>query len=95
MKQSGATTMQDIKPTIHLGGTSRQQLEDDYMQAMDAVRQAFTVYTVRAAPHGRDYYTQPPGAYEDALHEFQEQSDALLSIASDLEKTIIHIQNHY
>jgi hypothetical protein len=44
-------------PTVHLNGTSRDSLLDDYMAAMDAIRLAMKALQ-SAAPHPRDYYVQ-------------------------------------
>jgi len=44
-------------PTVHLNGTSRDSLLDDYMAAMDAIRLAMKALQ-SAAPNARDYYVQ-------------------------------------
>lgn len=44
-------------PTVHLNGTSRNSLLDDYIAAMDAIRLAMKALQ-SAAPNARDYYVQ-------------------------------------
>jgi len=44
-------------PTVHLNGTSRDDLLDGYIAAMDAIRLAIQAVQA-AAPNARDYYVQ-------------------------------------
>jgi hypothetical protein len=58
------------QPTIHMGGTSRWQLADQYSEAASAVRTAIAKNKA-AAPNPRDYYTQGPEAFSLAMTEGQ------------------------
>jgi len=44
-------------PTVHINGSSRDSLLEDYMAAMDSIRLAMKAVQA-AAPHPRDYYVQ-------------------------------------
>ena len=47
-------------PTIHLNGTSRNELYEQVTSAGQAVQEAIHKLA-EAAPHGRDYYVVPAG----------------------------------
>jgi hypothetical protein len=55
-------------PTIHLNGTKRDDLIEDQMQIMSALRAAITVMS-NNGPNARDYYPQGPSAFEAAREE--------------------------
>jgi hypothetical protein len=55
-------------PTIHMNGTSPEQLVEQLMKAYRAVDDAMSALA-EAAPNGRDYYPQPAGAYSQARSE--------------------------
>lgn len=59
-----ATTMQ--KPVIHLNGSARQNLVDDYCAAAGALRLAIEA-AENAAPNARDYYPLGPEAFRAAV----------------------------
>jgi hypothetical protein len=55
-------------PTLHLNGTGRTTLRDEYAAAYDALlkaRDAFAASTL----NGRDFYPQGPDAYYQARDE--------------------------
>jgi hypothetical protein len=54
-------------PTVHMNGTSRQDLVAGYVQAINKVEEAITALR-QAAPNGRDYYPVP-GSLEKAQAE--------------------------
>jgi len=56
------------KPTIHLNGTSRGELERQYEEAGHALQAALTAL-MEAAPNGRDYYPQGDTAIYAAQRE--------------------------
>ena len=60
-----------IIPTIHMNGTSREALIEQYSVAGNTVMSAMRAMD-EASPNGRDYYVQGPGAIGDA----QRQHDA-------------------
>lgn len=57
-------------PTIHLNGTSKTDLEQEYTAAYYAIGKAFDALAA-ATLNGRDYYPQHDGAYYQARAERQ------------------------
>jgi hypothetical protein len=55
-------------PTIHLNGTGKTDLRDEYAAAYDAIDKAIEALA-SATLNGRDYYPQPAGAYSQARSE--------------------------
>jgi hypothetical protein len=55
-------------PTVHLNGTSYNNLFDGYANAYDAIDHAIDALA-SAELNGRDYYPQAPGAYSQARAE--------------------------
>jgi hypothetical protein len=59
-------------PTIHLNGTSREELISQLRTAGEALLEARRALE-NAAPHGRDYYPQGKGAIQQAQTEHYER----------------------
>jgi hypothetical protein len=59
-------------PTIHLNGTSREELIRQLRVASEALLEARRALE-RTAPHGRDYYPQGKGAIQQAQTEHYER----------------------
>lgn len=57
-----------VYPTVHLNGTSREELQRQIREAHDAVAKALDVLG-KAAPHARDYYPQSKMAICEAQAE--------------------------
>ena len=57
-------------PTIHLNGTSRDELYEQVTSAGQAVQEAIHKLA-EAAPHGRDYYIRANGE-ADFRHAFEQ-----------------------
>ena len=75
--------MRQPTPTIHLNGTSRDELIRQYCDAAEAVRAA--IQAVRnAQPNGRDYYPQGEGAIDDALRQHRRRMQDLEAIQREL-----------
>ena len=55
-------------PTLHLNGTGKTTLRDEYAAAYDAINKAIDALA-EATLNGRDYYPQPEGAYYKAREE--------------------------
>jgi hypothetical protein len=70
-------------PTIHLNGTSRQELLDGYVVALNAVRDAI-IAVGNACPNGRDYYVQGPDATQKARGEHLLRLVRLMSVRDEL-----------
>lgn len=61
--------MNDLKyPTIHMNGTSGDELFAQNMNALVALRAAYEAL-LKATPNGRDYYVQSPGAITRAVDQ--------------------------
>ena len=79
-----------ILPTIHLNGTSREELLDQLSRAdraADALREAL----MGMAPNGRDYYPQGDDAIHVAYQEHGERLAKLNLIMIDIEGLIEHV----
>jgi hypothetical protein len=61
------TTMATF-PTLHLNGTSKNDLRDGYADAYDAIDKAIKALA-NAELNGRDFYPQGPSAYSQARSE--------------------------
>ena len=55
-------------PTLHINGTSKTDLEQEYTAAYHAIGKAFDALAA-ATLNGRDYYPQTDGAYYKARSE--------------------------
>lgn len=55
-------------PTLHLNGTGKNDLRDEYAAAYDAIDKAIEALAA-ATLNGRDYYPQAEGAYSQARSE--------------------------
>lgn len=77
-------------PTVHLNGTSAQDLLEGYERAHEALREAMEALA-QAAPNGRDYYVQQPGAFESAIAEHQSRMTRLRDVSLELEALAEHV----
>lgn len=73
-----------MKPTVHMNGTSREELEKQFSDAYEAVEAAL-VAVRRAAPNGRDYYVQSPNAIIAAGDEHAARVNALMAMLGEYE----------
>lgn len=79
-----------MKPTIHLNGTSRDNLAEPLEQARTAVRKA--IEAVQAtAPNGRDYYPQGPDAIRTATIEHGNRLNYLQIVDRELAELHEHV----
>ena len=66
-------------PTVHLNGTSGNELADGYMKAAVAIQTAIeAIY--ETYPNERDYYLQEPGAHARACNEAIERAKRLICV---------------
>lgn len=63
-------TTKPMAPTIHLNGTSREDLTSAYMNAVAVLRSAVAALEI-TYPNGRDYYVQGASAISVAMQEHQ------------------------
>lgn len=77
------------KPTIHLNGTSGEELLEGYRTAMEGISNA--QQAMRAAwPNARDYYPQGPGVINDAIREHAQRLLKLDEIHAELTELAEH-----
>lgn len=74
-----------MKPTIHMNGTSRDELHAAYMDAINAVYVAQERLN-KTNPSGRDYYPQGPDAIVTAMREHSVRANCLEAIRRELEE---------
>ena len=77
-------------PTVHLNGTSQDELERQIEAASSAVFDAIAT-VADAAPHGRDYHVQGDNAYERACTEHNARMAKLRSVYDDLTELCVAI----
>ena len=79
-------------PTVHLNGTSGQDLRREYQTAHRAVKFAIDSLC-EATCNGRDYYPQKAGAYSQAYAERQAALCKLRDVESYLEEVLMGIMD--
>lgn len=70
-------------PTVHLNGTSRAALQEQFADAADALRLAVRALG-DAAQNGRDYYLQGGGAFAQADEEHRDRLRRLESVMDEM-----------
>lgn len=70
-------------PTIHLNGTSREELERQLQDAVTALHAAMTALQA-AGPNGRDYYLQGPDAISWAIAEHSTRIQKVKEVYDEL-----------
>ena len=77
-------------PTIHLNGTSGDDLQREYHEAYKAIN--FAIQALRDATcNGRDYYPQGDYAFYNAREERQEAFIKLKEVRSYVEEMLVGI----
>lgn len=74
-----------ILPTIHLNGTSREELQRQAEAAVRALDDAIARMS-DAAPNGRDYYPQGPDVIRTVAREHSERIGQLKRMRDDMMK---------
>lgn len=83
--------MSDITlPTLHLNGSSRESLLQEYITAMDALRRAVEALQ-KTSPNGRDYYIQGPDALPKAVKEHSLRLHRLADTIHELITLAVHV----
>ena len=72
-----------ITPTVHLNGTSGDDLLSQTTDAMLALSDAIKALQ-KAGPHGRDYYLHGNSAFPRALQEHEDRLTKLAEVQTDL-----------
>ncbi|HZU91403.1 MAG TPA: hypothetical protein VE993_19280 [Stellaceae bacterium] len=70
-------------PTIHLNGTSRDELLRQILEAKEAICKAVEALA-NAAPNMRDYYVQGPDAFPAARREHEKRMHRLADCIHEL-----------
>jgi hypothetical protein len=80
-------------PTIHLNGTSKEELLDQVVAAVRGCRKAMEA--IRTAwPNGRDYYIQGPDAFGQAVEEWKSRVERIDSVMKELTEIGRAIADH-
>jgi hypothetical protein len=79
-----------ITPTIHLNGTSRDELVRQYTAALDAIFAAIEAVNAMA-PNGRDYYPQGDDAYSTARREHIARMAKLSDLYEEVSELAVHV----
>jgi hypothetical protein len=74
-----------IHPTVHLNGTSKEELLSGYLKARSALIAARAALA-EAAPNGRDYYVQEPAAIVIAMRQHELRLIKIDDVIEELEE---------
>lgn len=77
-------------PLVHLNGTSKQSLLDQYENAIKALEDAKEVL-LKSAPNGRDYYPLEEGAYGIAFNQHVTRIGKIDSVINELASIVEEI----
>lgn len=77
------------KPTIHMNGTSPDDLLEQYRNAMDAI-QAAGEMLAQCGPNGRDYYPQSPEALTSAIDEHRSRRERIEAVFEEVQELAMH-----
>ena len=78
-------------PTVHMNGTSRDNLVNPLREAYKALRIALDKLA-ETAPNGRDYYPQGPDAINRAMDEYRSRQERLQSVQKELTDIAMAVQ---
>jgi L-asparaginase II len=78
-------------PTLHLGGSNKDDLIVANRRAMDAIMDAIEALSI-AHPNARDFYPQGEQVIAVAISEHEARSAKLEEVFNDLQKIVMHIQ---
>lgn len=79
------------KPMVHLGGTGKEQLAEQYQKSAAMLDEAVTAMC-HASPHMRDYYRYPDAdaAFAKAKEEHQKRIDAVIGVVRELQALAVY-----
>jgi len=78
-------TSELTKPTIHMNGTSREALLEDFVKVIDALNVAMEALQ-KSGPNGRDYYPQGDGALRKAQNEHLARMKKLKEVQDEIQE---------
>ena len=84
--------MSQRMPSIHLNGTSRDKLFEQYSDATAALRVAIKKLE-DASPNARDYYLQGPSAYKEAEIQHNARILQLQGVMKEIYAILEHISD--
>ncbi len=79
-----------MKPIVHLNGTSKNELLQQYLDAGHALQAALAAMH-GAYPNGRDYYPSEPGAYVAARMTWDTHLAHVRDALAECQATAEHI----
>ena len=71
-------------PTVHLNGTSADELIEQLSAASNALNEAYRSLQ-DAAPNGRDYYPQGPDALTKAINEHMYRLSCIDAVKAEID----------
>ena len=81
------------KPMVHLNGTGRESLVEQYCDAGAAISKAIRALEA-AYPNGRDYYTLGSEALKRATGEHNERIAALVRVREEMEALAEYVADY-
>jgi hypothetical protein len=79
-------------PLVNNNGTSKKALMDQLLAVYEAGR-AMEKALAEASPHGRDYQTAPPGAYQTARKQHEDRAKRVSSVLKEIEDIALQVQD--
>lgn len=79
-------------PTVHMNGTSPEQLMEPLLRAHRAIEEALDALAA-ASPNGRDYYPQGDDALREAQQEHRSRAERLRSVQEELMEIAVAVQD--
>lgn len=76
-----------LTPTVHLNGSSREHLLENFVEAADNLRIALQ-FMEAAAPNPRDYYPQGPNVFEIARREHTARVEHVKAVLGQYEALV-------
>jgi hypothetical protein len=77
-------------PTIHLNGSGRSHLQEEYNAALHALRVSLEAMA-HSPPNARDYYPQGDNAFAEARAEHEARMRKINELVADYEKIVEHL----
>lgn len=82
-----------IKPTVHINGTSREELMEQYRDIGAAARELLAKISA-AWPNGRDYYPQGDNAHGTAADEMSARRERIQTVLDEIIELHQHVADH-
>ena len=79
-------------PQVNNNGTSKKELMEQLIAVAHAGREMEKALS-NAAPHGRDYQTLKPGAFQVARKQWEDRAKRISSVMDEIEELAMAIQD--